>query len=115
MSLYDAAKDAFKLAQKSNDMELIQKILDVQKAALELQDQLQGKNAEVLELKKEIEELKTQGGLEIVEGSDWLVDPRHPGQRYCPTCYYRDGFRNPLKTGTNPRYVFCQACSFHRS
>ena len=115
MSLYEAAKDAIKLAQKSNDVELIQKILDVQTAALELQDQLQHKNAEILKLKQELAAMKEQGGLEIVEGADWLVDPKHPSQRYCPTCYYRNGFRNPLQTSPgDPDYAFCQTCKFLR-
>jgi hypothetical protein len=68
MSLYDMAKDAFKLAQSSDNIELIQKILDVQQQALAQQE-------EVIRLRTENSALRAQlddaGTVEHFYGLYW--------------------------------------------
>jgi hypothetical protein len=90
MSLYDMAKDAAKLAQKADNSELFQKLLEVQQQALEMQEKLQKKNEEIEKLKTENEilssALTTQDDYVLGKSVWWRADDQAHEQPYCPTC-----------------------------
>lgn len=94
MSVYDMAKDAVKIAQKADNIELVQKILDIQKEALEMQDTIQGKNEEIGILRSEINKLEdviaTRDAYVLDRGVYWLVDDTEREQPFCPTCKAKD-------------------------
>ena len=52
MSLYEFIKDAIKVAQKADNIELYQKLLDIGAQALEMQDELRRLTEENVNLKK---------------------------------------------------------------
>jgi hypothetical protein len=109
VSLYDAAKDAMKLARKVDNIELIQKLLDVQQQALEMQEkqhQIIKKNED---LEKEIEKISEFSKLEFDGAHQWLVDPVSPNRKYCPVCANRDRFLNVLRHQGNTQY--CGTCN----
>lgn len=55
MGVCEAAKDALKVAQKADNIELVQKLLDVQKMALDMQEKMQEQQNKIIELQKENE------------------------------------------------------------
>jgi hypothetical protein len=68
MSIYELAKDAWKLAQSSDNVELVQKILDVQQQALEQQAEVMRLRAENATLRHQLEEV---GLVEVAHGLYW--------------------------------------------
>ncbi len=94
MSLYEAAKDAVKIAQKADNIELVQKVLDVQKGALDMQEKMHEKNEEIEKLKSKIKSLK-----ETLEHKEdyyldksvyWKSDDKEQLQPYCPSCFAKE-------------------------
>ena len=108
MSLYDAAKDALKLAQKADNAELVQKILDVQSQALEMQEKQFELHKTVDEQRHEIESLKEKKKYAYEEGHSWCIDPSRPDLRLCPVCLNRDNFENPMQRNGTEGY--CGTC-----
>lgn len=94
MSVYDMAKDAVKIAQKADNIELVKKILDIQKEALEMQDTIRGKNEEIGVLRSEINKLEdiiaTRDAYVLDRGVYWLVSDMEHEQPFCPTCKAKD-------------------------
>ncbi|MCL2568389.1 MAG: SIKE family protein [Oscillospiraceae bacterium] len=84
MALYDFLKDLFSAAQKTQNIELLQAILEAQRQAWELQ-------AENAELKKRIEELQDMHALE-----ERIM--RNPVQAYV------------MLTGDEDNIVYCSVC-----
>jgi hypothetical protein len=108
MSLYDAAKDALKVAQKADNIELIEKLLDVQKQALDMQEKQQEQNAKISQLQAENESLKKRKQYKYDEGHTWMIDPANPTVKLCPVCINRDGFENPTVDVYGNQY--CATC-----
>ena len=52
MSLYEGIKDAAKIVQKADNIELYQKLLDLSSQALDLQAQIQKLTGKIASLKK---------------------------------------------------------------
>lgn len=98
MGFYEAAKDALTIARKADNIELVQKIMDIQSEALEMQHNLQEKNEEVMKLKETIRSLEERKKYMYEEGHKWYIDPKSPDIKFCPTCLNRDGFESPLGT-----------------
>ena len=105
MSLYDAAKDAVRLAQKVDNIELIQKLLDVQQQALDMQEKQQLLNIQVGELKMQISRLKASKKFVFAEGKNYLIDPEHSERHLCPVHTRQFGFEAPLIDGD-----YCNQC-----
>lgn len=88
-------KDVFVVAQKSNDVEMIQKVISAQEAVINMQDKitkLQSENQKLKEkenMKKKIE--RYQGATLITLKTD---NPKIP---YCSTCYGNDNKLIQLK------------------
>lgn len=103
MSLYEVAKDAVKLAQQLDNVELTQKLLDVQKQSLDLLD-------ENSKLKKEIEALKEAKKFVFAENHNYLVDPASPNRALCPACTKKLCTEVPLAASG-----YCEQCkSFYK-
>lgn len=105
MGLYDVAKDAVKLAQKLDNLELVQKLLDVQSMALEMQEKQHTLNGRVEDLMKENASLKTVTSLSFEPGHSWYLDEENLAMKFCPVCANRDSFKNPLDSDN-----FCYVC-----
>lgn len=110
MSLYDAAKDAVKIAQKADNAELVKKLLDVQQQALDMQEKQFELNKKVEDQGKIITDLKTSKKYVYEAGHNWMIDPKNPEIKLCPVCLNRDSFENPLeRAGSHPAY--CRTCN----
>lgn len=87
MWLYDAMKDVAKLAQKADNIELYQRLIDLSAQALDLQ-------AENTRLKEENAELKKKKDLanEIVRHKEPYITLRNDEEmlRYCSHCWDTD-------------------------
>ena len=88
MSLYDAIKDAAKIAQKADNIELYRKLIDLGKQACELQE-------EVLRLREENSQLKNRHITEkmIIRHQEPVVtktDDSVP-MYYCAHCWDNEG------------------------
>lgn len=110
MGWYEAAKDAVSLAQKADNAELVQKILDVQKEALDMQEQLHKKNEEILKLKQKINSIEASKKYQYEDGKKWLIDSDKPTIKLCPTCLNRDKFESPLSNEDEYGYRYCGNC-----
>lgn len=109
MSLYDAAKDAVKFAQKLDNLELTQKLLDLQAQALEMQEKIFMQSKKITEYEAEIVGLQAKKKLTYEKGHGWIIDPMHSERKLCPVCFNRDGFENPLEmNGGDAGY--CRTC-----
>lgn len=111
MSFYDAAKDALKLAQKADNIELVQKIMDIQSAALDMQNQLQTKNEEIFTLKEMIRTSENKKKYIYEEPHRWMIDPSKTDIKLCPTCLNRDGFESPLGNPGHAGHRYCGNCA----
>lgn len=88
MGAYEAIKDAAKLAQKADNVELYERLLDAQREALEMQEELRAVRREIEELRRQ-EELEE--GLDFDEGIYWLDgEDGERGGPYCQLCWDRD-------------------------
>lgn len=96
MSLYEIAKDAARLAQKVDNIELTQKLLDVQNMALEMQEKQLAQQAKQASLEKEIEKLKAMKKLVFAPGEKYLIDPSFPDRPLCPVCTKKLGYEVPM-------------------
>ncbi len=110
MGFYEAAKDALKLAQKADNIELVQKIMDIQSEALEMQHQVQQKNEEILVLKDKLRSIKDKKKYTYEEGHKWLIDPAQPSLKICATCMNRNSFESPLSDIYDDVYLYCGNC-----
>ena len=104
MSLYEAAKDALKLAQKADNAELVQKILDVQLQALDMQEkqfELVKRTSKLEEENKKLKELKKYI---FADGKNYWIDPEAPERRLCPLCTKKNETPVPLDG------YYCRQC-----
>lgn len=105
MGVYEAAKDALKVAQKADNIELVQKLLDVQKMALDMQEKMQEQQNKIIELQKENEILSETKKYVLAPGKTCLIDPEHPERPLCPVCTMKLKTPAPLNAG-----VYCPQC-----
>lgn len=110
MSIYEMAKDALKIAQKADNIELVQKIMDLQKASLDMLNQIQQRDEEILSLKNKISFLNDKKKYTYEVGHKWLIDPEKPDIKLCPTCLNRDGFESPLGSEGHMGHRYCGNC-----
>ena len=95
MSLYDLAKDAVSLASKLQNIDLINLLIDIQRNALELQQQLAQVNEKNQTLKskiKEFEEIRDQE-IDVEEHPiqpyvTFKSDPKKI--KYCANCWHSE-------------------------
>lgn len=81
MGLYENFKDVVGVVQKLDNIELYQKILDIQAQALELSNSNIGKDKKIKELEDQLDNskrMKFDGKFYYIEGE------KHP---YCPGCW----------------------------
>lgn len=107
MSVYDAIKDAVALAQKADNAELLQRLLDAQRGTLEMQEELQRLRRQVAEFEeqKQIEE-----DLEFDGVVYWLdfADGDRDGP-YCQLCW--DDRDKLIRLQDSKRgFFWCHAC-----
>lgn len=96
MSLYDAAKDAVKLAQKVDNVELIQQLLEVQQQALDMQEKQQLLHSKISSLEKENDELKSIKRFVFASEHNYLVDPEDMTRKLCPVCTPKNRAATPV-------------------
>ena len=109
MSVYEAAKDALRVAQKADNIELIQKIMNVQKEALDMQDKMSEKNELIEKLKRENNELKTRNTTDqqITYARSGAVILNN--ESYCAGCYGNSGKLVHLSRA-NDTFSNCPSC-----
>lgn len=88
MSVYEMAKDALALAQKSDNAEIIRKLLDLQAESLDDRETIRALREENVELRKR---LQLQGELRWEHNVYWreLADGTREGP-YCGKCWDGD-------------------------
>jgi hypothetical protein len=101
MSLYEMVKDAAKLAQKADNIELVQKLLDVQSMSLEMQEKQVMLQTKMAGLEQEITKLKEMKKLIFPEGKKYLIDPESPDRALCPVCTRKLGYEVPMYSKTH--------------
>ncbi|MDO8265672.1 MAG: hypothetical protein Q7T41_01865 [Candidatus Saccharibacteria bacterium] len=104
MGVYEAAKDALKIAQKADNAELVQKILDVQEQALNMQEKQINYLKTIDDLERKIKSLEEQKKFTFPEGSNYLVDPDSPERKLCPICTKTKNTAVPLDG------YYCRQC-----
>lgn len=106
MSLYDAMKDAVKIAQQADNIELYRQLLDLSSQALELQ-------AEVAELKAENRylrsELTAKSNVIRHKGAYITLSDDTNGIAYCAICYAKTDKLFQLME-YNDRQYYCYNC-----
>lgn len=108
MGLYEGIKDAVGLAQKADNIELYQKLIDLSKQALDMQE-------EINQLKSENRTLKINEDIEqkIIRYSDKTIislkdDPN--GLIYCSICWDKDKRLIQVPKKENGMY-YCNVCN----
>lgn len=87
MGIYDAAKDALSIAQKADNIDLYQKILDIQALALDLQYDNLKLIEEIKKLKKD-EEIDSK--LIFKNNSYYMKDNEKEDGPFCSVCWDKD-------------------------
>lgn len=105
MSLYEMVKDAAKLAQKADNIELVQKLLDVQNISLEMQAKHVTLQTKIVSLEQEVLKLKEMRKLVFAENKKYLIDPEFPDRPLCPVCTRKLGYEVPMYSRTH-----CETC-----
>lgn len=103
MSLYEVAKDAVKLARQADNVDLTQKLLDVQSQALEIQEDMAA-------LRRENEGLRERLALRALElrddGMYWDGDDGP----FCPRCADGEGKRARVGQNRANGFWICNVC-----
>lgn len=106
----DTVKSAIDLAQKSNDMPLLEKLYEARSLVLDLQDQIQELREKVTVLEN-INELKTK--LSFKRNSYWKkIDDKAEDGPYCSTCFDSNSKLIRLIKNFESKYV-CNYCKNH--
>lgn len=103
------AKDAVAIAQKADNIDLVQKIMELQSMGLDMQHALQEKDEQINHLKTQLSELQHKAQYQYEEGHRWMINPKNPDIKLCPTCLSRDGFESPLSE-YDEDYMHCGNC-----
>ena len=103
MGVYDLAKDALKLAQQIDNIELQRKILDMQNEALQMVEERQKLVDRVHELE---EELQTHGELDFKDNCYW----RGADGPFCTNCWDVGKSLVRMWQMPDPEYWQCPSC-----
>lgn len=111
MGIIDDVKEAVKLGQEINNLELYRKLLDLQHEAIELTQQLKDKDKNIGQLKKALE---LKGKMDIIDSVYWLTDEQGKAidGPFCPKCNDVDHIQcrvSPLPPDFHPG-VQCPNC-----
>ena len=94
MSFYDALKDAISIAQKTDNIDLYRKLLDLSQDALDMQNKIYQLTCENQKLKSQVEELTAAASIEEdleLQPGGFLIrlSEREKGSniRYCAACW----------------------------
>ncbi len=100
-------KDAFTVAQKSNDIEMVQKIISAQEEVLNMQDKITKLQSENKNLKDKI---KTNKNVERYRNIPIItLANEHPKILYCANCYGLDDKFIQLQVIANNK-CYCKNC-----
>jgi len=103
VAIYDALKDAIDIAQKAQNAELLQKLFDAQKQALELQKENAGLN-ELIKKMQDISALEEK--VERYNDKYYITFSDDPQKiEYCSTCWDSDRKKIQIYRG-----VYCKIC-----
>ncbi len=83
MGMVENIKDAVKLAQQLDNVEIVKALLDTQQSALELMEQNQDLREEVARLKKNLE---LEGTVKYDDGAYWTENGDRDGP-FCTKCW----------------------------
>ena len=107
MSFYDGIKDAIKVAQKTDNIELYQKLLDIGAQALDMQDEL-------FHLKEENAKLKKKNDLRplIERHNESFITLKNDDKKlcYCSHCWDVEEKMVQLHCEDNQGSFFCPHC-----
>ena len=111
MGVYEAARDAVKFAASLDNAELTTRLLEVQKMALDQQDELLTSRRQIDSLEGELAQLKAKGSLVFAKGHNYLIEESGDSKRhFCSVAWDKDGTRYTL-----PHNGFCNNCKvYHR-
>jgi hypothetical protein len=104
MGLIEDAKEAVKLVQQIDNIELYRKILDLQAEAIELMEKLREKDEKI----KQLEDINS---VEIQNNFAYRVIDGKPLGPYCPGCFSKDKKLVELLNIQNSAYG-CSICQF---
>jgi len=104
MGLIEDAKEAVRLVQEIDNIELYRKILDLQAEAIELMEKLREKD-------EKIAQLEDIGSVEIRNNFAYRVINDKISGPYCPRCFSKDRKLVDLLNIRDHAYV-CAICKF---
>jgi len=107
MSIIDDIKSVAKTIQQAGNIELYQKILDLQGQALEVVEESSKLRDENRELK---EKLQIKENLKHERNSYWLDSGGKQDGPFCSRCWDVDKNLVRLHPGGNPAYYHCPNC-----
>lgn len=103
-------RDVVNVAQKSNDIEMIQKVISAQQEVINLQDKIYKLQVENNALK---EQLRKNDNIERYRSIPLItLKDEHPKILYCANCYGNEGKFIQLQIYDNDRYR-CSVCKNH--
>lgn len=101
-------KDVFNIAQKSNDIDMVQKVISAQQSVLEMQEKIQKLNEDNFKLRKQLEknkEIEYYRNVPII-----TMKKDSPKIFYCGVCYGKDANLIPLQKISNDDRCYCSCC-----
>lgn len=102
-------KDVVFVAQKSNDIDMVQKVISAQQSVLEMQEKIQKLNEENFKLKKQLEKNKK---IEYYRNVPIItLQSDFPKIFYCGVCYGKEEVLIPLQKLTNADRCYCSNCN----
>ncbi len=107
MGIYDGLKDAAGILKEAGKIEQYRQILEVQEKLLEMQKQISELETENKTLK---EKLDTKGQLVFENNSYWLVQGGKNDGPYCSCCWDDNRKTIRMQPCGNPAYFSCPKC-----
>lgn len=102
--------DVVNVAQKSNDIEMVQKVISAQQEVINLQDKIYKLQVENNALK---EQFRKNDNVEMYRSIPLItLKDEHPKILYCANCYGNEGKFIQLQIYDNDRY-HCSVCKNH--
>lgn len=101
-------KDVVNFAQKSNDIEMIQKVISAQQIIIDMQEKLQKLQIENNKLK---EKINKENNVEHYRSVPIItLKDDNPKVLYCGVCYGNDNKLIPMQTIPNGSKCYCSNC-----
>ena len=108
MDVLKTLKDFVSIAQKSNDIDMVQKVISAQQSVLEMQEKIQKLNEENYKLRKKLEksnEIEYYRGIPII-----ALKKDSPKVFYCGVCYGNDEKLIPIQKISGGDRCYCSNC-----